>query len=56
MQWLTYFLDLNSIDHVYDALCRRVLQISLPPQTAQELKIALKEDWDDIPYKDFPTA
>ena len=43
MQWLAYSLHLNPILHVCYALCRRVSQITRPPRTVQELKIALKE-------------
>ena len=54
MQWLAYSIDLNPTEHVCDALFRRVSQISCSTRTVQELKIALKKDWDDISSKDFP--
>ena len=49
MKWLAYFLDLKPIEHVSESLCRRVSQITCPPRTVQELKIVLREIWDNIP-------
>ena len=54
MQWLTYYLKLNPMEHAYDALCRHISQITRPPRSVEELKIvALIEEWDIIPPKDF---
>ncbi|GFV25750.1 transposable element Tcb2 transposase [Trichonephila clavipes] len=41
--------DMNPIEHVYDALGRRVADRQPPPQTHQELESALLEEWDRIP-------
>ncbi|GFW37341.1 transposable element Tcb2 transposase [Trichonephila clavipes] len=41
--------DMNPIEHVWDALGRRVAGRQPPPQTHQELKRALLEEWDRIP-------
>ncbi|GFT86967.1 SCAN box domain-containing protein [Trichonephila clavipes] len=38
----------NPIEHVWDALGRRVVGRQPPPQTLQELKRALLEEWDRI--------
>ncbi|GFX67864.1 transposable element Tcb2 transposase [Trichonephila clavipes] len=40
---------MNPIEHVWDALGRRVAGHQSPPQTLQELERALLEDWDRIP-------
>ncbi|GFV31219.1 transposable element Tcb2 transposase [Trichonephila clavipes] len=41
--------DLNPIEHVWDALGRRVAGRQPPPQTLQKLENALLEEWDRIP-------
>ncbi|GFY03095.1 transposable element Tcb2 transposase [Trichonephila clavipes] len=41
--------DMNPIEHVWDALGRRVAGRQPPPQTLQELERALLEEWDRIP-------
>ncbi|GFX78573.1 transposable element Tcb2 transposase [Trichonephila clavipes] len=40
---------MNPIEHVWDALRRRVAGRQPPPQTLQELERALLEEWDRIP-------
>ncbi|GFY04761.1 transposable element Tcb2 transposase [Trichonephila clavipes] len=40
---------MNPIEHVWDALGRRVAGRQRPPQTLQELERALLEEWDRIP-------
>ncbi|GFY17109.1 transposable element Tcb2 transposase [Trichonephila clavipes] len=40
---------INPIEHVWDALGRRVAGRQPPPQTLQELERALLEEWDRIP-------
>ncbi|GFW37003.1 transposable element Tcb2 transposase [Trichonephila clavipes] len=39
---------MNPIEHVWDALGRRVASRQPPPQTLQELERALLEEWDRI--------
>ncbi|GFW13688.1 transposable element Tcb2 transposase [Trichonephila clavipes] len=41
--------DMNPIEHVWDALGRRVAGRQIPPQNLQELERALLEEWDRIP-------
>ncbi|GFY18026.1 transposable element Tcb2 transposase [Trichonephila clavipes] len=41
---------MNPIQHVWDALGRRVTGHQPPPQTLQELERALLEEWDRIPH------
>ena len=48
MQWHVYSMDRNPINHVCDALCRFVSQTTRPLRTVQELKIALREDLENI--------
>ncbi|GFU45456.1 transposable element Tcb2 transposase [Trichonephila clavipes] len=40
---------MNPIEHVWDALGRRVVGRQPPPQTLQELERALLEQWNRIP-------
>ncbi|GFW51830.1 transposable element Tcb2 transposase [Trichonephila clavipes] len=49
MEWLACSPDMNPIEHVWDALRRRVADRKPPPQTLQELERALLEEWDRIP-------
>ncbi|GFV96193.1 transposable element Tcb2 transposase [Trichonephila clavipes] len=48
-EWPASSPDMNPIEHVWDALGRRVAGRQLPPQTLQELERALLEEWDRIP-------
>ncbi|GFW99330.1 transposable element Tcb2 transposase [Trichonephila clavipes] len=48
MEWLACSLDMNLIEHVWDALGRRVAGRQLRPKTLQELERALLEEWDRI--------
>ncbi|GFU82137.1 transposable element Tcb2 transposase [Trichonephila clavipes] len=49
MEWPTCSLDMNPIEHVWDALGRRVAGRQQSPQTLQELERALLEEWVRIP-------
>ncbi|GFU49429.1 transposable element Tcb2 transposase [Trichonephila clavipes] len=49
MEWPTCSPDRNPIEHVWDALGRRVAGRQPTPQTLQELEIAHLEEWDRIP-------
>ncbi|GFW57015.1 transposable element Tcb2 transposase [Trichonephila clavipes] len=49
MEWPACSPDMNPIEHVWDALGRRVAGRQLPPQTLKELERALLEEWDRIP-------
>ncbi|GFU36705.1 transposable element Tcb2 transposase [Trichonephila clavipes] len=49
MEWPACSPDMNPIEHVWNALERRVAGRQPPPQTLQELKRALLEEWDRIP-------
>ncbi|GFW98469.1 transposable element Tcb2 transposase [Trichonephila clavipes] len=49
MVWPVCSTDMNPIEHVWDALGRRVAGRQPPPQTLQELERALLEEWDRIP-------
>ncbi|GFU67716.1 transposable element Tcb2 transposase [Trichonephila clavipes] len=48
MELLACSPDMNPIEHVWDALGRRVAGRQPPPQTLQELERALLEEWDRI--------
>ncbi|GFY15976.1 transposable element Tcb1 transposase [Trichonephila clavipes] len=49
MEWPACSPDMNPIEHVWDALGRRVAGRQPPPQTLQELERALLEEWDRMP-------
>ncbi|GFW06360.1 transposable element Tcb2 transposase [Trichonephila clavipes] len=49
MEWPASSPVMNPIEHVWDALGRRVADHQPPPQTLQELESALLEEWDRIP-------
>ncbi|GFU21600.1 transposable element Tcb2 transposase [Trichonephila clavipes] len=49
MEWPACSPDMNPIEHVWNGLGRRVADRQPPPQTLQELKRALLEEWDRIP-------
>ncbi|GFW07041.1 transposable element Tcb2 transposase [Trichonephila clavipes] len=50
MECLACSPDMNPIEHVWDALGRRVADRKPPPQTLQELERALLEEWNRIPH------
>ncbi|GFU70583.1 transposable element Tcb1 transposase [Trichonephila clavipes] len=49
IEWPACFPDMDPIEHVWDALRRRVAGCQPPLQTLQELERALLEEWDRIP-------
>ncbi|GFX31819.1 transposable element Tcb1 transposase [Trichonephila clavipes] len=49
MEWPACSSDMNPIEHVWDALGRRVADRQPPPLTLEELERALLEEWDRIP-------
>lgn len=49
MEWPARSPDLNPIEHVWDALGRRVGERQPPPRNLQELKMALLEEWVLLP-------
>ncbi|GFV42340.1 transposable element Tcb2 transposase [Trichonephila clavipes] len=49
MEWPACSPDMNPIEHVWDALGRRVAVLQPLPQTRQELERALLEEWVRIP-------
>ena len=40
---------MSPIEHVWDALDRRVRQLVPVPGNIQELRTAIEEEWDNIP-------
>ncbi|GFV10599.1 transposable element Tcb2 transposase [Trichonephila clavipes] len=49
MEWPSCSPDMNPIEHVWDALGRRVAVRQPSPQTLQEQERAFLEEWDRIP-------
>ncbi|GFT88483.1 transposable element Tcb2 transposase [Trichonephila clavipes] len=51
MDWPACSPDLNPIDHVWDALGRRIAARLHPPENTQELKQMLIEEWALLPQE-----
>lgn len=51
LDWPSRSPDLSPIEHVWDELGRRVRRRQRPPQTLDELRTALQEEWDNIPRR-----
>ena len=49
LPWPALSPDLNPIDHVWDELGRRVRNGLNPPETLDELRWALIQEWNNIP-------
>ncbi|GFW06206.1 transposable element Tcb2 transposase [Trichonephila clavipes] len=49
MVWPARSPDLNSIEHVWDILGRRLAARTLPPVTIRELRLALQDEWAAMP-------
>ncbi|GFS62293.1 transposable element Tcb2 transposase [Trichonephila clavipes] len=49
LEWPACSPDMNPIEHVWNALLKRVAGRQPPPQTLQELERALLEKWDRLP-------
>ncbi|GFW75183.1 transposable element Tcb2 transposase [Trichonephila clavipes] len=49
IEWPACSPDMNPIEHVWEALGRRVAGRQPPPQILQELERYLLEEWDRIP-------
>lgn len=53
MVWPARSPDLNPIEHVWDALGRRVASREHPPTTHQALRVALQEEWALLPQHEI---
>ncbi len=49
LAWPAYPLDMSPIEHVWDALDRRILQRVPVPANIQQLRTAIEEEWTNIP-------
>ncbi len=49
LAWLAYSLDMSHIEHVWDALDRRIQQRVPVPANIQQLRTAIEEEWTNIP-------
>ncbi len=48
--WPAYSLDMSPIEHVWDALDRRIDRQRVPvPANIQQLRTAIEEEWTNIP-------
>ncbi|GFX62575.1 transposable element Tcb2 transposase [Trichonephila clavipes] len=51
MDWPARSPDLNTIEHVWDFLSRRLAARTLPPVTIRELRLALQDEWTAMPQQ-----
>ncbi|GFV08242.1 transposable element Tcb2 transposase [Trichonephila clavipes] len=51
MDWPARSPDLNTIEHVWDFLGRRLAARTLPPVTIRELRMALQDEWAAMPQQ-----
>ncbi|GFX13369.1 transposable element Tcb2 transposase [Trichonephila clavipes] len=51
MDWPARSPDLNPIEHVWDFLGRRLAARTLPPLTIRELRLALQDEWAEMPQQ-----
>ncbi|GFT74817.1 transposable element Tcb2 transposase [Trichonephila clavipes] len=51
MDWPSRSPDLNTIEHVWDFLGRRLAPRTLPPVTIRELRLALQDEWAAMPQQ-----
>ncbi|KAL0184678.1 hypothetical protein M9458_020374 [Cirrhinus mrigala] len=56
LAWPAYSPDMSPIEHVWDALDRRVRQCVPVPSNIQQLCTAIEEDWTNIPQPDHLCA
>uniref|UniRef100_A0AAZ3PRX0 Tc1-like transposase DDE domain-containing protein n=1 Tax=Oncorhynchus tshawytscha TaxID=74940 RepID=A0AAZ3PRX0_ONCTS len=49
LPWPAYSPDMSPIEHVLDALDRRVRKYVPVPANIQKLRTAIEEEWDNIP-------
>ena len=55
LDWPANSPDLNPIEHLWDELARRVNEREVVPTTLQQLRVALLEEWDNIPQRTIST-
>lgn len=55
MDWPACSPDMNLIEHAWDMLDKRVRSRQVSPASLQELRIALQEEWENIPQDYFRT-
>lgn len=51
LDWPARSPDINPIEHVWAEMSRQLLIDPHPPQTRQQLEVALQRIWDDIPQE-----
>ncbi|GFW55016.1 transposable element Tcb2 transposase [Trichonephila clavipes] len=51
MDWPARSPDLNLIEHLWDFLGRRLAARTLPPVTIRELRLALQDEWAEMPQE-----
>lgn len=51
MDWPARSPDMNPIEHVWDVIGRKVRERTPPPRNVEELKLALTEEWVNLPQE-----
>ena len=49
LPWPPYYPDLSPIEHLWDALDKKIRSRDPPPQTLRQLRVALQEEWNAFP-------
>jgi transposase len=49
LPWPSKLSDLNPIEHLWDQLDKRVRQRQSPPQTLDQFRLMLQQEWRTIP-------
>ena len=55
IDWPSRSLDLNCIEHMWDIVYRQVPASANPPQSVQELEIAVVQAWTNVPQQQIQT-
>ena len=55
LPWPALSPDLSPFEHLWDQLGRRVRERDNPPETLQGLRLALTEEWNNIPQANIRT-
>lgn len=53
MIWPARSPDLNPIEHIWDMLKKRIRSRAVVPENVNDLRIALREEWENIPQTDI---
>ena len=55
LDWPAYLPDMSPIEHIWDALDRRIRARVPVPDNVRQLRIALQQEWTNIPQATIDT-